>query len=127
MIGSLLSQLLRRETKMFQDCDEFERTVLEVVLNGFEPFESITAKLSQQHTVSGGRFDMGNLQSPLLRLLADDFVGAYLIHAEPPYFTAVEARSDTIHRYWYHITGRGKRCLHNLQEKHPRIHFERSA
>jgi hypothetical protein len=112
---------------MFQDCDEFERTVLEVVLNGFEPFESITAKLSQQHTVSGGRFDMGNLQSPLLRLLADDFVGAYLIHAEPPYVTALEARPDAIHRYWYRITGKGETRLYNLRENHCRVHFERSA
>lgn len=84
---------------MLQDCDEFEGALLEVVLNDSEPFESITARLSQQHTASGGTFDMGNLRSLLLRLLADDIVGAYLIHAEPPYFTAVEARSDTIHRY----------------------------
>ena len=112
---------------MLQDCEEFERAVLEVVLIDLEPFESITATLSQQHKASGGTFDTTELESLLLRLLADDFVGAYLIHTEPPYFTAVEARSDTIHRYWYRITGRGKSRLHNLQEKHPRIHFERSA
>ena len=112
---------------MLQDCDEFERALLEVVLNDSEPFESIAATLSQRQKASGGTFDTTELQSLLLRLLADDFVGAYLIHAEPPYLAAVESRSDTIHRYWYRITGRGKRRLHNLQEKHPRIHFERSA
>jgi hypothetical protein len=110
---------------MFQDCDEFERAVLEVVLNDLEPLESITAKLSQQHTVSGGRFEMRNLQSLLLRLLADDFVGAYLIHAESPYVTAVEAMPDTIHRYWYRITGRGKRRLHASRETRCRVHFRR--
>src|SRR5450432_744481 len=112
---------------MFQDCDEFEKAVLEVVLNDLEPFESITAKLSQQHTVSGGRFEMRNLQSLLLRLLADDFVGAYLIHAEPPYVTALEARPDTIHRYWYRITGRGETRLHNSREKRCRVQFRRRA
>jgi mannose-6-phosphate isomerase class I len=113
---------------MLQVCDEFERAMLEVVLNDFEPFESITAKLSQQHTASGGRFDMRSLQSLLLRLLADDFVGAYLIHAETPYITAVEANSDTtIRRYWYHITGRGQRRLHNLRENHSTFISERSA
>jgi hypothetical protein len=112
---------------MLQDCDKFERAALEVVLSDLEPFESITKTLSQQRTASGGTFDTTDLQRLLLRWLADDFVGAYLIHAEPPYLAAVESRSDTIHRYWYRITGRGKRRLHNLQEKHPRIHFERSA
>jgi hypothetical protein len=111
---------------MLHDCDEFERTVLEVVLNDLEPFESITAKLSQ-HTASGGRFDLRNLPSLLLKLLADDFVGAYLIHAEHPYVTAVKADSDTIHRYWYRITGRGETRLHNLRENHCRVHFKRSA
>jgi hypothetical protein len=112
---------------MLQDCDEFERTVLEVVSNDLEPFESITAKLAHQHTAGGERFDLRNLQSLLLRLLADDFVGAYLIHAEAPYFTAVEANSDTVRRYWYRITGRGQRRLHNLRENHCRVRFERSA
>ena len=112
---------------MFQDCDEFERTLLEVVLNDFEPFESLTAKLSQQHTAGGGRFDMENLQSLLVPLLADDFVGAYLIHAESPYVTAVEVMPDTIHRYWYRITGRGETRLHNSRETRCRVHFRRRA
>ena len=108
---------------MFQDCDEFERAMPEVVLNDLEPFESIVAKLSQQHTVSGGSCEMRNLQSLLLRLLADDFVGAYLIHAEPPYVTALEASPDTIHGYWYRITERGETRLHDLREKRSRISF----
>jgi hypothetical protein len=101
---------------MLQDCDEFERALLEVVFNDFEPYESIAAKLSPQDTASGEIFDMRSFPGILLRLMADDFVGAYLIHAEPPYVTAVEANSDTIQRYWYRITGRGKRRLHNLRE-----------
>ena len=112
---------------MLQNCDEFEHALLEVVYNDVEPFESITARLSQQHTARGGTFDVGKLQRLLLLLVADDLVGAYLIHAESPYVTAVETNSDTIHRYWYRITGRGKRRLHNLRETHSRIHFEQSA
>jgi Tol biopolymer transport system component len=64
-----------------------------------------SSRTTESYSVSGGRFEMRNLQSLLLRLLADHFVGAYLIHAEPPYVTALEARPDTIHRYWYRITG----------------------
>ena len=112
---------------MVQDCDEFERTLLEVVFNDIEPFESITAKLSQQHTASGGIFDVRNLQGVLLLLIADDLVGAYLIHAEHPYVTAVETKSDTIQRYWFRITSRGKRRLQILREKIGLIHFKRSA
>jgi hypothetical protein len=101
---------------MSKDCDEFERTLLEVVFNDLEPFESIAEKLSRD-TVGSGTYDIRNLQCILLRLIADDFVGAYLIHAEHPYVTAVEARSDRVLRCWYRITARGKRRLHNLQEK----------
>ncbi len=112
---------------MIQDYDEFERTLLEVVFNDIEPFESITDKLSQQHTAIGETFDVKGLQRMLLRFIADDLVGAYLIHAESPYVTAVEAKSGTVHRYWYRITTSGKRRLQILREELGRVHFERSA
>ena len=111
---------------MLQNCDEFEHALLEVVFNDIEPFESITEKLSQQHTAIGGTFDVRNLQPLLLLLIADDFVGAYLIHAESPFVTAVEAKSDTIQRYWFRITGRGIRRLHKLRGN-GHVHFQRSA
>lgn len=112
---------------MLQDCDEFERTVLEVVFNDIEPFESITAKLSRRATASGEHFDVKCLQPLLLLLIADDLVGAYLIHAESPFVTAVEAKSDTVQRYWFRITGRGKRRLHYLRGNHGRVPFDRIA
>ena len=109
---------------MSQNCDEFERPLLEVVFNDLEPLESITSRLSQQHTASGGTFDVGELQRLLLVLIADDLVGAYLIHAQSPFVTAVEAKSDTIQRYWFRITSRGKRRLDYLRENHDRVPFE---
>jgi hypothetical protein len=112
---------------MLQNCDKFERPLLEVVLNDLVPFNSITAKLWKQHTASGGTFDVDELQCLLLLLVADDLVGVYLVHADSPFVTAVEANSDTVQRYWFRITSRGKRRLQNLREKHSRIYLERSA
>jgi hypothetical protein len=106
---------------MLQDCDQFESDLLEVVFNDIEPLESITAKLSHQPTASGGSFDTRDVQTRLMLLIADDLVGAYLIHPESPFVTAVEAMTDTTHRYWYRITTRGRRRLHDLREKHGRI------
>lgn len=112
---------------MLKDCDEFERTLLEVVFNDLEPLESIAVKLSQQPTTGSGSLDTRNLQRLLLVLIANDLVGSYMIHAESPYVTAVETTSETIHRYWYRITSRGRRRLHDLRGKHGRIHLEQSA
>ena len=112
---------------MLQDCHPFESALLEVVFNDIETFESIAAKLSQQSTASSGTVDIRSVQCLLLLLIADDFVGAYLLHAEPPFVTAVEVNSDTIQRYWFRITGRGIRRLQNLRRKHDHVHFLRSA
>jgi hypothetical protein len=112
---------------MLQDCDQFDCALLEVVFNDIVPLESIVAKLSQQPTAGRELFNTKDLQTRLLLLIADDLVGAYLIHAESPYVTAVEAKSDTSHRYWYRITTRGRRRLRDLREMHDRIYLERSA
>ena len=81
--------------------------ILELVLRDFEPFESIVAKLSKANPTIGP----GEVKGFLLALLADDWVGTYLIHADPPYFTTVDATPDTIEWYWFLITEEGKRQL----------------
>jgi hypothetical protein len=72
---ALLSQLCAGRPAMVQDCGEFERTLLEVVLNDIEPFESISAKLSQRPISSGGNSDVHTI---LLRLIARRLSGRLL-------------------------------------------------
>jgi hypothetical protein len=84
---------------------DLNRMILEIVLRDFESFESIVSKLSK----STPGVDSDEIKGLLLALLADDLIGAYLIHADPPYFTPVDATPDTIEWYWLLITEEGKR------------------
>jgi hypothetical protein len=81
--------------------------ILEIVLRDFESFESIVSKLSRSNPGVGSE----EIKRLMLRLLADDLMRAYLIHADPPYFTPVDATADTIEWYWLLITEQGKKHL----------------
>jgi hypothetical protein len=84
---------------------DLNRMILEIVLRDFESFESIVAKLAKANAEIGS----DEVKTGLLALLADDLLGTYLIHADPPYFTSVDVTSDTIEWYWFLITEEGKR------------------
>jgi hypothetical protein len=86
---------------------DLNRMILEIVLRDFESFELIVAKLSKANPEVGS----DQVKGLLLGLLADDLLGTYLIHADPPYFTPVDATLETIERYWLLITEEGKRHL----------------
>jgi hypothetical protein len=91
---------------------DLNRRILEIVLGDFESFETIFAKLSK------GGIEIGSdeVKALLLALLAGDLLGAYLVHADPPYFTPVAATPDTVEWYWFLITEEGKRHLHTPSE-----------
>jgi hypothetical protein len=86
---------------------DLNRMILEIVLRDFESFESIVAKISKAKPHVGS----DEVKALLLALLADDLLGAYLIHADPPYFTPVDTTPNTIEFYWLLITEGGKRHL----------------
>jgi hypothetical protein len=84
---------------------DFNRTILEVVLRDFESFESIVSKVSRSRDDDPS----DEVRRGLHALLADGLVGAYLIHAEPPYATPVDdPEPNHIEWYWHTITAQGK-------------------
>ena len=94
---------------------ELDRVILEAVSDDYESFESIVSKLSHPGYVICG---ISEIEHSLLGFIANNLVGAYLIHADPPYATAVGANIDTVRRYWFFITDKGKAYLHTLPRKH---------
>jgi hypothetical protein len=88
---------------------DLNRRILEIVLREFESFETIFATLSKACPEIGS----DEVKELLLALLADDLLGTYLIHADPPYFTPVVATRDTLEWYWFLITQEGKTLLHS--------------
>ena len=69
----------------------------------------IVSKLSRRYISFQHRFHIDQIKSRLLRNTVNGLVGAYLIHADPPYVTAVNVSADTIDRYWFHLTESGRK------------------
>ena len=90
---------------------ELDRVVLEAVSDDYESFESLVSKLSRVNSAICRTFLTDQLERSLLTSIANNLVGAYLIHADPPYTTAVGANVETVRRYWFCITDEGKEYL----------------
>ena len=99
---------------MSQHDNELERLVLEAVSHDFEPLESVIGRVCQHPTESRGSIDDDQIKDSLLASIAMRHIGAYLLHAEAPYLTAVSVTSDTIENYWYYITESGHSYLESM-------------
>jgi len=93
--------------------DELDRMILGVVSRDFEPLESILSKLAR----SGAEANDSDIERRLVSLVADKFIGGYLLHAEPPYLTEVEINEVTIYEAWFYITTKGKKLLNKSSDR----------
>jgi hypothetical protein len=102
------SSARRLYSVMKHNVSELDQIILEVVSDDFEPFESVVSKLSHRCIGIQQQFHIDQIKSSLLCITVNRLVGAYLIHADPPYVTAVNVSADTIDRYWFHLTESGR-------------------
>lgn len=92
--------------------DEYDRRILSIVSNDFEPLESIVAALWSGDSIRTREADHGHLHCRLLRLIEHHLIHAYLLHAEPPYLTRVEEVGyDALPTAWFLITENGRSYL----------------
>jgi hypothetical protein len=96
---------------------DLNRLILEIVLRDFEPFETISERLC----AAAPDIAVEDVRQVMLEMLAEDLVGAFLIHADPPYFTPVEATSDTIERFWFLITDKGKKYFQPVHDTRAQV------
>jgi hypothetical protein len=99
------------------ECDNLNRMILEVVLCDFESFESIVSRVTRQTGDNPSSEDAGTVSAALLALIDVGLVGAYLIHADPPYFTVVAPTLETVQRFWFMITESGKSQVQHLAKQ----------
>src|SRR3954468_12046581 len=95
-------------TCMTASSRDLNRLILETVSEDYQSFETVASKLSRVDAVP---FSDTDIERILLASIADKFVSAFLIHADPPYATEVEAEPETIRRYWFCITDQGRNYL----------------
>jgi hypothetical protein len=100
---------------------ELKRIVLVAVSEDYESFESVVRKLSRMNKAIDEGCDIDRIESSLLCSVAHRLIGAYLIHADPPYATAIPADLETVRRCWFFITDEGKEYLSRPVQE-PRIH-----
>ncbi len=97
--------------KLYPQGADFDRLILASVAKDLEPFEAIQEKLSRFLEVSEGAGASHQLESCLLRLIAEDMIAAYLLHAEPPYITVVDVNTSKLENLWFYITDHGEKVL----------------
>lgn len=90
---------------------ELERLILEAVSLDYQSFEAVSGKLS---LAEDAHFADMDIERVLLASIAENLVAAFLIHADPPYATQVEAGPETVTRYWFCITDQGRNYLDRL-------------
>lgn len=98
--------------------DKFKRIVLEAVSEDYESFESVASRLSRLPDAEDGCY-IDRIEQSLLCSVAHRLVGAYLIHADPPYTTAISADPDTVRKCWFFITDEGREYLRKPVEEPP--------
>ena len=112
-----VQQASLREDAMRRDLGELTRLILEAVSEDCVPLEAVVSNVLERQVGASTIFESALIESTLLSSIADKYVAAYLLHAESPYVTAVEANSDTIGRYWFYITEKGVEYLQVLIQK----------
>jgi hypothetical protein len=93
---------------------ELDRIVLQALSDDYQSFDSVFGKLSRLGSFICGVYEADEVERSLLSSIARRFVQAYLLHAEPPYATAVRADLKTVRSYWYCITEEGKEYLRGI-------------
>lgn len=97
--------------------EELDREILEAVCQDYEPFEWVVERITERRCAQNDACT-AEISDRLMAYVSERLIEAYLIHAEPPYVTAVEAQSDTVRNSWLYITPRGERYLHNLKTRY---------
>jgi hypothetical protein len=93
---------------------ELDRIVLQAVSEDCESFDTVVSKLSRLGSFISGTCDIDKVERSLLSSVANRLVEAYVIHADPPYATAVNADTDSVRRYWYCLTEAGRQHLRGI-------------
>jgi hypothetical protein len=105
------------ESKQFPQGAEFDRLILAAVAKDLEPLEIIQSKISNLLKVSLEVPVSDLVESSLIRLIAEELIAGYLLHAEPPYITPVDVNSGQLENYWFYITEEGKKLLLESEPK----------
>lgn len=97
--------------------DELDRIILESLSSDFEPFESLVSGIIDRRADSRAIFSVDQIRLSLLRSIANRLVGAYIIHAEPPFVSSVCVSLETVDTRWFYVTEEGRRYLRALVER----------
>jgi len=95
---------------------EVRRILLDAVSGDCKPFESIVERFERENARTGWNLSINQIKIELLNSIAEDLVEAYLVHAEPPFVTTMEANFDTLDRYWFATTEFGELIRCNSME-----------
>ncbi len=89
---------------------------MEAVCEDILPFEQVIRDVGRRQAPDA-QIDEDQIQQALLELNARGLLGIYVLDAEPPYLSPVDADPATIRRYWFTLTGKGQKALRASRRK----------
>lgn len=87
--------------------DHTDLFILRTVCDELSPIESIMARARSELP----RDEVDAIPTRLLRLIGQQLINSYLLHAERPFVSPVETDAEGIHRYWFFISKAGLKLL----------------
>lgn len=105
---------------------ELSRLLLEAVSADCTAFESVVGHVIPNERLNAADCDPVSVDRKLLTLVGEGLVEAFLLHAEPPYITAVVPSMRTLPGFWFYITAKGEQYLGGLSKAVPPAQIPRS-
>ena len=103
-------------TGMERNLDSLEEHLLIAVNDDILAFEQVVAVLCAGHG-NEEAYGAEAVSRALMYLIARKLMGVYLLHAEHPYVTPVEAKLETLPTYWFALTDKGQKVLRTIRQK----------
>jgi hypothetical protein len=97
--------------------NEFDRRLLQAIAKEPVPYEWLLDELSSETDGPSTSCSSEMIRDGILNAISRGLISACLLHAEPPFVTPTVATRETLPRYWFFCTARGRSFLETREKQ----------